>query len=99
MNKTPFIVFNLLNIKNRKVLFFRLLIAAFYVAKNIIQNIFFSVACGLTHTLFLSEEGQVYSCGNHERGQLGHNKPNRRPGIFHHIRNLSNLTVVLSTIK
>jgi alpha-tubulin suppressor-like RCC1 family protein len=30
-----------------------------------------SAALGDAHTLFLSEKGQIYSCGWHELGQLG----------------------------
>ena len=29
------------------------------------------VACGKEHTIFLAEDGKVYSCGNNEYGQLG----------------------------
>ncbi|KAK7079242.1 putative E3 ubiquitin-protein ligase herc4, partial [Halocaridina rubra] len=48
------------------------------------------VASGLTHTLFLTEEGIVYSCGNNEGGQLGHNKITRKP---EHIDQLENYTI------
>nr|XP_018911277.1 PREDICTED: probable E3 ubiquitin-protein ligase HERC4 isoform X2 [Bemisia tabaci] len=30
------------------------------------------VACGRTHTLVLTNSGQVYSCGNNDHNQLGH---------------------------
>ena len=33
-----------------------------------------SVALGDAHTLFLSERGEVFSCGWHELGQLGISK-------------------------
>ena len=29
------------------------------------------VSCGLHHTAFVTEEGNVYTCGNNENGQLG----------------------------
>lgn len=43
------------------------------------------VSSGLSHTLLLSEEGQVYSCGNNDVGQLGHSKITRMPGEFYRI--------------
>ncbi|XP_049804341.1 probable E3 ubiquitin-protein ligase HERC4 isoform X1 [Schistocerca nitens] len=36
------------------------------------------VACGYNHTLLLTSDGQLYSCGNNDHGQLGHNKPCKR---------------------
>lgn len=41
-----------------------------------INNI--SVACGNNHTIVITEDGQVYSCGNNDCGQLGHEKPTKR---------------------
>ncbi|KAK3871366.1 hypothetical protein Pcinc_023478 [Petrolisthes cinctipes] len=38
-----------------------------------------TLSSGLSHSLLLSEEGQVYSCGNNELGQLGHSKITRIP--------------------
>jgi len=42
------------------------------------------VTCGVYHTIFLLKTGVVYSCGNNDRGQLGHDKARRRPGLFCH---------------
>lgn len=36
-------------------------------------------ACGLTHSLLLTKEGKIYSCGSNDYGQLGHNQPRKRP--------------------
>lgn len=47
------------------------------------------VASGLTHSLFLSEDGAVYSCGNNEVGQLGHSKITRRPELIDELQNYS----------
>jgi alpha-tubulin suppressor-like RCC1 family protein len=30
-----------------------------------------AIACGFAHTIFLNNNGKVYSCGNNEHGQLG----------------------------
>jgi len=49
------------------------------------------VACGVYHTVFLLKSGVVYSCGNNDHGQLGHDKARSRPGVFHllcHLRRL-----------
>jgi len=43
------------------------------------------IACGKSHTLILTKEGQVYSCGSNDYGQLGHEKPRTKlyaiPGL------------------
>ncbi|XP_060525182.1 probable E3 ubiquitin-protein ligase HERC4 isoform X2 [Cylas formicarius] len=36
-------------------------------------------ALGDNHTLFLTKEGKLYSCGNNDYGQLGHDQPRKRP--------------------
>lgn len=38
------------------------------------------IVCGAHHTMFLCSSGQVYSCGNNDYGQLGHDGPRRKPG-------------------
>ena len=38
------------------------------------------IECGEFHTLLLLNTGELYSCGNNENGQLGHNKRTTRPG-------------------
>lgn len=38
-----------------------------------------SLACGPIHTLILMKNGRVYSCGNNDHGQLGHELPRKRP--------------------
>lgn len=36
-------------------------------------------ACGATHTLLLTQSGKVFSCGNNDFGQLGHEQSRKRP--------------------
>lgn len=38
-----------------------------------------NIACGPTHTLILTTQGQVYSCGSNDHSQLGHELPRKRP--------------------
>lgn len=41
----------------------------------------FAVGCGDNHTVLVLKDGEVYSCGSNDFGQLGHEKPRTRPGI------------------
>ncbi|XP_030753015.1 probable E3 ubiquitin-protein ligase HERC4 isoform X2 [Sitophilus oryzae] len=45
-----------------------------YLANKVVE-----CALGDNHTLFLTKEGKVYSCGNNDYGQLGHDQPRKRP--------------------
>ncbi|KAI4456139.1 ubiquitin-protein ligase e3a-related [Holotrichia oblita] len=47
-----------------------------YKAGDVIQ-----AACGANHTLLLANDGKVYSCGNNDFGQLGHDQPRKRPQL------------------
>lgn len=38
------------------------------------------VGCGLKHTVFLLDDGTVYTCGCNDLGQLGHEKSRKKPG-------------------
>lgn len=38
------------------------------------------MGCGLKHTVFLLDDGTVYTCGCNDLGQLGHEKPRKKPG-------------------
>lgn len=38
------------------------------------------VACGGNHSMFLLEDGEVYTCGLNTKGQLGHEREGNRPG-------------------
>lgn len=40
------------------------------------------VACGGNHTVFVLNDGEVFSCGNNDFYQLGHSKPRKRPELI-----------------
>ncbi|KAL0272513.1 UNVERIFIED_CONTAM: hypothetical protein PYX00_005450 [Menopon gallinae] len=46
----------------------------FKYANSVVQ-----VACGVNHTVMITRSGEVYSCGNNDYGQLGHNKNRTKP--------------------
>ncbi|XP_024882774.1 probable E3 ubiquitin-protein ligase HERC4 isoform X1 [Temnothorax curvispinosus] len=52
----------------------------FTEAKNVVQ-----IACGENYSVAITKDGQVYSCGNNDYGQLGHEKARKRlqliPGL------------------
>ncbi len=44
------------------------------------------IDCGQFHTVFVMEDGTVFTCGTNDHGELGHDNENRRPGkkfLFH----------------
>lgn len=45
-----------------------------YLAHTVIE-----AALGDNHTLLLTKDGRVYSCGSNDYGQLGHDQPRKRP--------------------
>ena len=52
-----------------------------YIKCIILLHFFYFTACGLSHTLILTEEGVLYSCGNNEVGQLGQENGLTRPSM------------------
>lgn len=38
------------------------------------------VGCGHRHTVFVLDDGTVYTCGCNDLGQLGHEKSRKKPG-------------------
>ena len=54
-----------------------------YLTLNVLSCFifFYFTACGLSHTLILTEEGVLYSCGNNEVGQLGQENGLTRPSM------------------
>lgn len=38
------------------------------------KNVFILVACGENYSILITRDGQIYSCGNNDFGQLGHLK-------------------------
>lgn len=46
--------------------------------KKIVWKIKITVACGENYTVAITKDGKVYSCGNNDYGQLGHEKARKR---------------------
>lgn len=44
-----------------------------------LANTVVEAALGENHTLLLTKDGKVFSCGNNDYGQLGHDQPRKRP--------------------
>lgn len=59
-------------------------------------NSVIDAACGPTHTLLLTKEGKVYSCGSNDFGQLGHNQPRKRPrmSLFQLVSGLESCEII-----
>lgn len=36
------------------------------------------ISCGATHTLILLKDGRMFTCGNNDYGQLGHQQLTRK---------------------
>lgn len=36
------------------------------------------VSCGSTHTILLLNDGRIFTCGNNDYGQLGHQQLSRK---------------------
>ncbi|XP_039277120.1 probable E3 ubiquitin-protein ligase HERC4 isoform X2 [Nilaparvata lugens] len=48
------------------------------------------VACGKSHSVLITESGQIFSCGSNDFGQLGHSKPQTR---FEEVDRLNNYVI------
>ena len=48
--------------------------------KHVAEKSIRHLACGLKHTLLLTDGGVVHSCGSNEKGQLGQDETSTRPG-------------------
>ncbi|KAM4049423.1 putative E3 ubiquitin-protein ligase HERC3 [Anomaloglossus baeobatrachus] len=52
-----------------------------------LSNVISQVACGEDHSVFLLEDGRVYSCGCNGAGQLGHDHEDITPGYVNALAN------------
>ena len=53
---------------------------AFWVCDFFVNKKVRDVGCGLRHTVFVLDDGTVYTCGCNDLGQLGHEKSRKKPG-------------------
>jgi len=51
---------------------------AMFTNENVLTKTKILVACGENYTVAVTKDGQVYSCGNNDYGQLGHEKARKR---------------------
>ena len=49
-----------------------------YISNFCRQKFKFLVACGDNYTVAITNDGKVYSCGNNDYGQLGHELARKR---------------------
>lgn len=49
------------------------------------------ISCGEKHTLIVTKDGKLYSCGSNEYGELGHSKPRSRAEL---VSSLSSMQVI-----
>ena len=57
-------------------LFNRIIKTIMYYELN--DNEIIAVACGENYTVLITQDGQIYSCGNNDSGQLGHQKERKK---------------------
>ena len=38
------------------------------------------IGCGQFHTVFVMQDGTVFTCGSNDNGELGHDKESAKPG-------------------
>jgi E3 ubiquitin-protein ligase HERC4 len=52
------------------------------VLTNLQNEVWQSVSCGYRHTIFITKNGEIYSCGNNFQGQLGQTLSEKKPGRY-----------------
>lgn len=57
------------------------------------------VACGENYTVAVTIIGQVYSCGNNDYGQLGHEKARKRLREYKNFQLIYNLYLLNCEVK